>query len=59
MSHMILAHSESKLQIQMAVHIFQLVCYSLVDPVGYISSIIDLFIAEVVELLDKGNNYNT
>jgi len=62
MSHMILGHSENKLQLMMAVQIFQLSCYSLIDPVGYLSYAIDFIIAEIVELIDKGNlklNINT
>jgi len=62
MSHMILGHSENKLQFMMAVQIFQLSCYSLIDPVGYLSYAIDFIIAEIVELIDKGNlklNINT
>ena len=55
MSHMILGHSENKLQLMMAVQIFQLSCYSLIDPVGYLSYAIDFIIAEIVELIDKGN----
>ena len=59
MSHMILGHSESKLHLTMAVQIFQLACYSLVDPVGYLSYSIDFIIAEIVELIDKGKSDNT